>query len=427
LTSPLLAQAPCYRAIVLPPSIENAQDVNNDGAVPVGIVEEEERAPGIWTEGELHEVCGPEVSGVAIAINANEAVTVVQRRTAIVCETGAAYSLQLPMPGDEPKPADMNDHGTVVGHVNSDDFVRAAAWTDGAVHLLPTLGGWHSVADGINNLGEIVGNATTTADDQLPCVFTPDEARTLSLNGLEALRGWARALNDAGQIVGAYIDVQHRSNPVMWEDGLPRPLPMFAHADESTRYNYDPRDINAVGDIVGLGQVDGEVRAALWTTGAIFDLNVITEPIPNMRLEVAQGINDWGWIVVSATETLPGTGTQRPRAVLLVPSIDTCDCRPRLPTWWFRRGDANDDASLDISDAVFVLSFLFLGTETPTCMDAADANDDGAVDVSDPVGVLAFMFSGGFPPPSPRVRCDEDPSSDALSCESYTSCTECDS
>ncbi len=166
LISPLLAQAPCYRAIVLPPSIAIAQDVNNDGAVPVGIGEAGERAPAIWTEGRLHEVCGPEVSGVAIAINPNEAVTVVQRRTAIVCETGAAYSLQLPMPGDEPKPADMNDHGTVVGHVNSDDFVRAAAWTDGAVHLLPTLGGWFSVADGINNLGEIVGNATTTAGDQ---------------------------------------------------------------------------------------------------------------------------------------------------------------------------------------------------------------------------------------------------------------------
>ena len=52
-----------------------------------------------------------------------------------------------------------------------------------------------------------------------------------------------------------------------------------------------------------------------------------------------------------------------------------------IPPGWFRRGDVNDDSVLDISDAVRVLDFLFLGEETPNCQDAADANHDGGLDI----------------------------------------------
>ena len=81
----------------------------------------------------------------------------------------------------------------------------------------------------------------------------------------------------------------------------------------------------------------------------------------------------------------------------------------------FRRGDTNGDGTIDLSDAVFELNFLFLGGETPACPDAGDLNDDGLLDISDPVSSLNFQFLGGEPPPSPGPgACGPDPTGDAL-------------
>ena len=65
----------------------------------------------------------------------------------------------------------------------------------------------------------------------------------------------------------------------------------------------------------------------------------------------------------------------------------------------FLRGDANSDATLDVSDVVSTLSYLFQGGRL-RCSDAMDANDNGSVDVADPVGVLLHLFAG-FPAPPP--------------------------
>jgi hypothetical protein len=46
----------------------------------------------------------------------------------------------------------------------------------------------------------------------------------------------------------------------------------------------------------------------------------------------------------------------------------------------FLRGDANTGATIDIADAIFILSCLFAEGPSLSCLDAADANDDGNVD-----------------------------------------------
>jgi len=83
----------------------------------------------------------------------------------------------------------------------------------------------------------------------------------------------------------------------------------------------------------------------------------------------------------------------------------------------FRRGDSNDDARIDISDAVATLNALFSGGPQPACRDAADGNDDGVTDISDPVFVLNFLFAGESPPPPPGSEaCGSDPTTDNLDC-----------
>ena len=61
-------------------------------------------------------------------------------------------------------------------------------------------------------------------------------------------------------------------------------------------------------------------------------------------------------------------------------------------------GDANGDASVDISDAVYLISYIFAGGAAPNPLMAGDANCDGSVDISDAVYLIAYIFSGGPAP-----------------------------
>lgn len=82
----------------------------------------------------------------------------------------------------------------------------------------------------------------------------------------------------------------------------------------------------------------------------------------------------------------------------------------------FVRSDTNSDSNRDITDAVFVLDFLFAGGGDPPCKDAADANDDGGIDLTDGVYILTALFAGGMDPPPPYPDCGEDPTEDDLDC-----------
>ena len=88
----------------------------------------------------------------------------------------------------------------------------------------------------------------------------------------------------------------------------------------------------------------------------------------------------------------------------------------------FRRGDVNSDGVRDISDATSMLLFLFPpNSVTLNCFDGADVNDNGALEVADVVALLNFLFVGGAAMPAPAT-CGEDPTADALICNSDPSC-----
>jgi hypothetical protein len=75
----------------------------------------------------------------------------------------------------------------------------------------------------------------------------------------------------------------------------------------------------------------------------------------------------------------------------------------------FLRGDANSDKSIDIGDAVMVLSFLFGGVESIPCLAAADADSRGDVNITDAVYLLNFLFLGGLAPKAPFPDCGAPP------------------
>jgi hypothetical protein len=67
----------------------------------------------------------------------------------------------------------------------------------------------------------------------------------------------------------------------------------------------------------------------------------------------------------------------------------------------FRRGDANGDGSVDVSDPVFILFWEFAGGEAPGCLDAADTDANGQHEITDAVVVLDYLFLAGPEPPAP--------------------------
>jgi len=84
-------------------------------------------------------------------------------------------------------------------------------------------------------------------------------------------------------------------------------------------------------------------------------------------------------------------------------------------------GDGNGDGVVNVGDGIFVLDYLF-GGGVSSCIDASDVNGDGVVDIGDAVYLLTYLFNGGSAPAAPFPDCGEDPSADALECDSFDGC-----
>ena len=90
-------------------------------------------------------------------------------------------------------------------------------------------------------------------------------------------------------------------------------------------------------------------------------------------------------------------------------------CNPTNSGQLFLRGDADnsgapaltgalpgqpviDPTSINLTDPIFILNFLFLNGAPPPIPDSADSNKDGKTDLSDAVFLLQYLFSGGPAP-----------------------------
>lgn len=67
----------------------------------------------------------------------------------------------------------------------------------------------------------------------------------------------------------------------------------------------------------------------------------------------------------------------------------------------FIRGDANFDGTINVSDAVYIINYIFAGGPSPDPLQSGDANCDGTVNVSDAVYIINYIFAGGPEPGCP--------------------------
>ncbi len=61
-------------------------------------------------------------------------------------------------------------------------------------------------------------------------------------------------------------------------------------------------------------------------------------------------------------------------------------------------GDADQDGTVILSDALYVLNYLFRNGPAPDPIEAGDANCDHQVDLSDALRILNYLFKGQFVP-----------------------------
>ena len=64
-------------------------------------------------------------------------------------------------------------------------------------------------------------------------------------------------------------------------------------------------------------------------------------------------------------------------------------------------GDANNDSAVNVSDAVHIINYVFIGGDPPEPYQAGDTNCDAAVNVSDAVWIINYVFIGGYNPCDP--------------------------
>jgi len=68
--------------------------------------------------------------------------------------------------------------------------------------------------------------------------------------------------------------------------------------------------------------------------------------------------------------------------------------------WWENRlrGDVNNDMTINVSDVLYLINYLFRGGSAPYPLRDGDVNCDGEVDISDVIYLINYLFKAGPKP-----------------------------
>jgi len=83
----------------------------------------------------------------------------------------------------------------------------------------------------------------------------------------------------------------------------------------------------------------------------------------------------------------------------------------------FKRGDADGNGSVELTDVIRALTWQFVGGVEINCQDAADIDDDGAITLTDAIRSLNYQFvgvAGTIPDPPGPIQCGPDANEDGL-------------
>ena len=282
-------------------------------------------------------------------------------------------------------------------------------------------------AHAVNDSGQIVGDTSFTGSTSTTGVFMFDLVtnQTVALGSLipgVVGRASARDINSSGMVTGYSGTPQLfvGDHAFVWTGagGMQDIGVLGVYSGGITLEDSHAYAISDSGSVVGNSTVSGAAtswdarHAFIWDdTLGMRDLNELCVRPNDYYLINATAISNTGWIC--------GTGFGSAGGGIFSGFV----LEPILvnePT--FRRGDCNDDGSINIGDPIVLLSALFSGGALLPCDDACELNDDGALNIADAIYALNALFGGGPAPASPHPDCGVDRSPDALDCVTFTGC-----
>lgn len=222
--------------------------------------------PVSFQSGSAVDLAPSAMTGAARAVNASGAIAgwVFDGGVKAVVWSSGAMAV---VPGLYAQAFALNDSGVVTGtYYHSDNTLRAFTWSAaGAVNVLPSLGGFTSEGNGINNQGDVVGDSYHTGAFDEIAVFWPSSGPLVELGTFGGPASSARDINNQRQIVGYALDGSLAPRAFLSEAGAAIVDLNTLLPDNSGWVLLSANAINDAGQIVGEGLLNGEPRAFLLT------------------------------------------------------------------------------------------------------------------------------------------------------------------
>lgn len=206
-------------------------------------------------------------------------------------------------------------------------------------------------------------------------------------------------------------------NSILWGN-----KPTDIGADQSAKISFSTTQLPATWPATSKGMLNKDPQ---------FE-NPAADP-PDLRLKSTSELIDAGIIPIDAEGKLVATDFKGDVRVAdgNADSVETPDIgayelvlgpviRPTFARGFCRGASANlEDARIDVGDAIYLLRWKFGGFfSEPGCLKGCDVDDSGTVELTDAVYLLNYLFKGAAAPKAPFGAKGEDPSPDALTCKS---------
>jgi probable HAF family extracellular repeat protein len=211
-------------------------------------------------------------------------------QAAIFSQTGGVVALPAPSGAFTASALAVNNVGQSAGYANFNNGQHAVVWSGNAVQDIGTLGGQYSFAYGMNDLGQVVGNSTTSSNGgQHAFLWSPSGMLDLGVVGGGTYSS-AYAVNNAGQVAGSAGTASGQQHAAVWINGVGQDLGTLG-GSYSIAYG-----INSSGQVAGQASTVGNSgHAFLWSGNVLQDLGTL-----GGTYSEAFGVSDAGQVIGGA-------------------------------------------------------------------------------------------------------------------------------